>query len=275
MADEQNKIDNKQESAALSEIELKASEKGWVPQKEWEGDPDSWRPAREFLDRGELMDRISSQTKQINQYDTKLSNLEKHLKQLTEHNKKVAKMEYEKALADLKKQKASALDYGNHTAVVELDEKMSDLKQSQQSIEALEMEQELQAPMVQHPEVTNWVNNNNWFNTDIALRGAAEALAQQYLSNNPSAETNPGAVLSYVSEQIQKEFPEKFGVKQQRPSGVSDPNMSSNSGQKGTKKRWTKSHLNDMQREFMNAICDDEFTEQDYINQLGELGELS
>jgi vacuolar-type H+-ATPase subunit I/STV1 len=271
MANEQEKIEIKKEPAELTDLEVSASEKGWVPEKEWDGDPTEWRSAREFLDRGELMDRISSQTKQINQYDTKIQSLENSLKQLAEHNKKVAEMEYEKAIGDLKKKKADALDLGDHNAVVELDDKMSDLKQSRQ--EANNLEQANQ-PVTPHPDVISWMNENTWYNTDVALRGAADAIAQQYLAANPAAEANPMLVLAHVTDQLFKEFPEKLGPKT-RPSATVEPQRTGSTKNTSKQKKWSRSDLNDMQKEIMKNICSEEFTEQEYINQLGELGELS
>lgn len=271
MADQQEKIDIKQEPAGLSDIEVEASEKGWVPEKEWDGDPKDWRPAREFLDRGELMDRISSQTKQLNQYDAKIQTLETSLKQLTEHNKKVAELEYSKAMSDLKKQKADALDVGDHTAVVELDDKMSELKQSKQETETLE--QAPQSPQGPHPEVTAWMTENTWYNTDMALRGAADAIANQFLALNPAAESTPSVVLTHVSQQLLQEFPEKFGKRIRTNATVEPSNTGSRKNTKG-KSKWSKGDLNEMQLGIMKNICDENFSEQDYINQLGELGEI-
>ena len=34
------------------EIEEEARKLGWVKQEEWKGDPDKWRPAEEFVERG-------------------------------------------------------------------------------------------------------------------------------------------------------------------------------------------------------------------------------
>lgn len=264
--------ENKKEPTGLSDIELQASEKGWVPEKEWDGDPEEWRPAKEFLDRGELMDRISNQTKQINQYDSKIQALEANLKQLAEHNKKVAKLEYDKAMEELKKQKASALDLGDHTAVVEIDDKMSDLKETKKETETLETQEPVQATGP-HPEVTAWMADNTWYNTDVALQGAADAIARQYLATNPAAEGTPAVVLNHVKEQIVKEFPDKFGTRT-RPSGTVETQSTGRTKTRG-KQRWTKADLNDMQKAVMKEICsEDGLKESDYIQQLGELGEL-
>ena len=34
--------------------EAEAREQGWKPKEGYEGDPEKWRPAKEFVERGEL-----------------------------------------------------------------------------------------------------------------------------------------------------------------------------------------------------------------------------
>lgn len=266
-----DKLDKVTEPAGLNDVEIQASEKGWVPEKEWDGDPGEWRPAKEFLDRGELMDRISSQTKQLTQYDSKIQQLESTVQQLAEHNKKIAKVEYDKAISDLKKQKADALDIGDHTTVVEIDDKMTDLKQSKQETETLEHAQ----PAGPHPDVVSWMTENTWYTSDMALRGAADAIANQFLSANPTLESTPSVVLKHVSEQLLKEFPEKFSSNRQRPSATVDT-QTAGSTKGSSKSKWTRSNLNEMQVQVMKEICEmTDMKESDYIQQLGELGELN
>ena len=51
-------------------VEQRALDQGWVPQDEWQGDPDDWRPAKEFIDRGELfrkIDELKNENKRIKQ----------------------------------------------------------------------------------------------------------------------------------------------------------------------------------------------------------------
>ena len=64
MADEQEDLTpNTPEPAQFDEYEQRASAEGWVPKEEWTGDPAQWRPAKEFLDRGELFKKIEEQVR--------------------------------------------------------------------------------------------------------------------------------------------------------------------------------------------------------------------
>lgn len=276
MTDESTNVDIDIDAnpAGLSDAELKASEKGWVPETEWEGDPDQWRPAREFLDRGELMDRISSQTRQLNQYNNDISELKDSLSALTEHNKKIAEQEYKKAMQDLKSRKADALDLGDHSTVVEIDEQMSDLKESKKNIEVEETkpQQNSQQP---HPEVEAWMGNNSWYNTDIVLQGAADAIAKQYMSSNPGSESNPGVVLEHVAATIKQEFPERFGQTKRRPAATTEPSNNGSTTAKGKKMKYTTAHLTPEQKQIAKSFAKTGvMTEQEYVNQLAEMGEI-
>lgn len=265
-------VDNLDPGTQEDTITSKASEKGWVPKDEWDGDPDDWRPAKEFLDRGELMDRISSQSRQLQQYNSKIDGLEKSLKVLAEHNKKIAEKEYEKAVRDLKAKKAEAIQYGDHETVMNIDDQIDELKETKAELEV--QEQQAPTPQGPPPEVTQWMEENSWYNENIVLQGAADAIAKQYLSQKPEAANNPEEVLSHVSRQIRTEFPDKFGSKR-RPSATTDP--ASSGGSKGTQGK-AKHKLSDLPPELQkvarNFAASGVMTEQDYINQLVELGEL-
>ena len=82
----------------LSPTEQKAMEAGWVPQDQWEGDPDQWRPAKEFVDRGELFKKIEDQNRTIKEFKRALDDLKGH-------HAKTRETEYARALQVLKSQK--------------------------------------------------------------------------------------------------------------------------------------------------------------------------
>ena len=75
---------------ADKEVETAARDMGWVPESEWKGDPEHWRPADEFVQRGkELAPIIASQlrkeraerSREQTEFKKTISNLEKMSKQ--------------------------------------------------------------------------------------------------------------------------------------------------------------------------------------------------
>ena len=71
--------------------EAQAREQGWRPKEEFEGDASKWRPAKEFIERGELFGKIDSMGKELKE-------TRKALKMLQEHHSKVRETEYANAL---------------------------------------------------------------------------------------------------------------------------------------------------------------------------------
>jgi hypothetical protein len=63
----------------FTEIEQRAAEQGWRPQDEWDGEPDDWRTAREFLDRGEFFKKIDEQNRTIKELRKTQTDFAKHL----------------------------------------------------------------------------------------------------------------------------------------------------------------------------------------------------
>ena len=75
--------------------EDQAREQGWKPKEEFEGDPEKWRPAKEFVERGELFNKIDSMGKELKE-------TRKALKMLQEHHAKVKEIEFKRAVEELK-----------------------------------------------------------------------------------------------------------------------------------------------------------------------------
>jgi len=107
------------EEDEVSPMTQKALTEGWVPKEDFKGDEDSWVEAKEFVFRGELMDRIKKQSGVINSLSDQTKDLKDALKVLGEHNKKLANVEYKKAIATLKKEKVDALEERDHGAVLD------------------------------------------------------------------------------------------------------------------------------------------------------------
>ena len=79
----------------LSPIEEKALEMGWRPQEEWDGEPEDFIDAKEFVRRQPLFDKIEQTTKA-------LKDLKKGHEALIQHHLKVKETEYNRALETLK-----------------------------------------------------------------------------------------------------------------------------------------------------------------------------
>jgi hypothetical protein len=200
MADAEDNIGGNTEETkevTFTAAEEKAMEQGWVPENEWEGDPDKWRPAKEFLDRGELFKKIDDQNRSLKQ-------VKQALEDLSKHHAKVRETEYARALDSLKAQKVTALEEGDAAAVVKLDDQIDLVKDAQTQLKL--QPTGTQEPAQVNPEFTNWMNRNKWYESDDGMRGWADAVGRRLAATGLS----PSAVLAEVEKQIKTEFPNKF-----------------------------------------------------------------
>jgi hypothetical protein len=193
-----------------------ARESGWKPLEEWDGDPEDWVDAKEFNRRGEYMDRMKHQSSLIKKLEKKLSKQGQTLSELAAHHQKVKETEYKRALEELKLQKKEALEYMDHDRVIDIDDRIDDLKRVKES------EKTTTVPEGTPPEVQEWIEDNPWYEEDVLLQGAAEALIKKEVSKNPEIEDLRG-LLDKVTDRLKQEFPNKFGRKTRQTMPVAEP----------------------------------------------------
>jgi hypothetical protein len=230
----------------LTPIEMKAMEAGWVPEAEWNGDADQWRPAKEFLDRGELFKKIEDQNRTMKDMKRALDDM----KQLHSRTREV---EYARALASLKNQKKQALEEGNADAVIKLDDDIALVREEQTKF-VNTPPQNIETPQ----EFTNWVEKNKWYETDPGMRGYADSLGRSLGVKGMS----PIEVLQEVEKEVRKEFPHKF----------TNPNRNKPGSVEGSIKsgKSTENYvLSDIERQVMQRLVrTGTMTEKEYIASL-------
>jgi len=188
--------DNSDEPVVEPEVvtaETKASDRGWRPQDEWEGEPQDWISAEVFNARGELMDIISSQSKQIKGYKKSVDDIKGHMAAREERVRQETK-------ADLLAQKVVAMEEQNHEEVVKLEEKIKDAD----AIKSVEPTPPAN-PIAEYFEGT-WLSKNEWYNDPSKEEQvvAADMAGQQYMQSYPDA--SPEALFTYVDKVINKQF---------------------------------------------------------------------
>jgi hypothetical protein len=179
-------------------MEEQALAMGWRSKEHWEGDPDEFVDAKEFVQRQKFYDRIETQSK-------KIKDLEKSLNMLSEHHKKVYETSYKAALEDLKEQKVQALEQGEYRKVQEIENRIDQVKE-----EAKVQLQAVEAPARKEPDpgFIRWVNVNQWYVNDPMLRQEADRIGIAYAAlykDKPADE-----IVDYVAKEIKRMHPEKF-----------------------------------------------------------------
>lgn len=204
----------------LNEVEERASTVGWRPKEEWEGNPEDWVDAKEFLARGGFIDRIKEQSSIIKKMQKTIASMEQDKNVLIEHYKKVRETEYKRALNDLKAQRKEAYQYGDLDLVDEIDDQIQELK--------VEVSKPTAQPEPEvHQDIVEFMDNNPWYGPegDILLTEQADRLASKMVQLNPSLNKEPKKVLDKVLEVLKEEYPHKFGAqsKPARKSSVLEP----------------------------------------------------
>ena len=231
-------------------VELKAMEEGWVPQDQWEGDPDQWRPAKEFVDRGELFKKIEDQNRTIKEFKRALDDLKTH-------HSKVRETEYARALTALKAQKKTALEEGDADSVIKIDDQIDLVKEEQQKAK-----QQVESPPQEqiNPEFSEWISKNKWYETDNAMKAYADTLGRDLAMRGNS----PSEVLKEVERLVKQEFTHKFkNPNRDKPGSVEG---SSNKSGKGTEHYALSDDERRVMQRFVRTIPG--FDEKQYIDEL-------
>lgn len=200
-----------------------AREQGWRPKEEYEGDQSKWVSAETFLAKGELIGKIETLGRE-------LKNTKKAMAMLQDHHSKVKEAEFTRAVNFLKQQKKQAYESGDVDKIIEIDEQIANVKETQKQQSMLQNQAQQQSNEGPHPNFVRWTENNSWYNADVELREAADALGMSYAKVHP--DKTPEDVLDYVAKKIKSAYPEKFtNQNRNRPSSVDGAGSSgSNSG---------------------------------------------
>src|ERR1700682_2505370 len=211
--------------AADKDRKDRARAEGWRPKEEWQGDPEQWRSAKEFLDRGELLGKIKSQSQEIRE-------VKKLAESLSQYNKNVFIASYEKALADLTEAKAKALDEGGKgKKVVKLDEAIDQTRTALAQIRAQPVSTTPE-PAVESPAFVRFKEQNPLYKKDPDFVDWAHGVALRFAKANDGATEQ--VVYDYITERAKTKYPNQGRTGPPSPDGEGrSSGGNSSSGDKG------------------------------------------
>ena len=247
----QPELSNDSSELVDTSIEERARSEGWVPKEEWDDTKGKWRPAEEFLDRGELFHKISNQSSEIKE-------LKKAIGALTEHHQKVKETEFKRALEYLKQQKKTALEEGDADKLLAVDEAIDTLKEERQA-EERQTPQQKAGPT---PHFVSWVQTNQWYLKDPELRAFADDVGvgafQRAGGNIGEAE-----LYEMVKRRVMKQFPEKF-----KGNGKPNSAVEGSSGTAAPRKTDNFKLTEDEERVMKTFVRQGVMTKEQYIADL-------
>lgn len=207
-----------------AEVETKARSMGWVDKSEFRGDPDKWRPAEEFVERGENM--VPLLRSQVKRQEREIAELKQTMQQFADYHSKTEQRALEKAFATLKEQQAAAVAAGDGAAFVKVGEQIDELRKEAESKKA--PAQAERAPS--EAEFNEWLSRNTWAN-DVKLQNIGKGIADALVADG---ETARGVdLLDLVSKEIKQRYPEKF--ENPRRNGASSVEGAGSAPRKGGK----------------------------------------
>lgn len=249
------------EEVELSPIEQEASEFGWVPKDEWEKsgrDPNEWRSAREFTERGKLF-------KSMYELKRGYASLDAKHKALQQHHTHVFEKAHKQALDDLKREKRMAVRNDDLETAEAIEEEIEQLKETHEKEKQIVQAEQIKASTAAapNPEFQAWMDRNTWYLNDADLRDEADATALIYVNRNPQAQ--PGIILKHVETTLRKRYPDKFGVRRAAPNAVASVDRTSNRSNKAG----DTLELDDVETKIMKSLVESgEMTEKEYKAEL-------
>lgn len=245
----------------LSPVEQQASEQGWVPLEQWKEsgrDEKEWRPAKEFVDRGELYKSIHSTKRELKQTQAQLTALQRH-------HQMVFEKAHQQALRDLRAEKRLAIRQEDFERLEEIETEIENLQDTHQKERVQFAQQVATTPVV--PEFEAFVSRNQWYVTDKTLRDEADAIGFIYLNNQGPKD----GLFAHVEKEMKRKFPEKFGVKRVAPAPVSAANKTTKKGPQAISMDDVPEHMKPVIRNFVESTG---MSEADYIKQLKKIGAI-
>jgi len=172
----------------VSKWEEKALAQGWKPKTDFEGDPEDWRSARDFVERGELFGALNKAKAELNA--------------MKKVYQEVELKSYKKAIDDLKSLHKEAVHNGDVEEATKLVEEIAEKHKKVPEVEA-----EIPVAASEFLE-----KNNAWFNTKTsenkAMRQYACDKEVELRTSNPHIDDH--TLYMQVEKDVKSFFPHRF-----------------------------------------------------------------
>jgi hypothetical protein len=184
-----------------------AAKMGWVPKDQFKGDPDTWKPAEDFILAGrDIQKGLASDLKTVRaQLDT-----------IGRTSASIVEQQVNDRLAKLRQAHAAAVEEGDQDTALKLAEDIGTLKAQAPKPDGARIEPEAEAFVRKHA---------NWFNVDPL----ATELAVRVSSNLASKGANTAEQLAEAEKAVRRHYPDLFGQANggKAPAGVHQPSSRS------------------------------------------------
>jgi len=204
-----------------------ALQMGWVPQEEWKGDPDKWRPAAEFVQRGEkvipiLKDRLNKVESELK---VALSANRQEIERVKAEAYARATEDYNAKLRALDEKEVEAFKAGDGDAFVAAKKERAAIKPPAPPIAA--------APPPD-PVFEDWQAKNPWYQADPELADYADFISHRIVAEHGGV-IDPAKLGAEMTERVKRSFPHKFTNPRRDEPGVVEGGGAAGKGATGPK----------------------------------------
>lgn len=241
--------------------EALASEIGWAPKEKFRGDPEKWRDAKTFYEKGELVLPIVKQQRdefksKFEKTDKELADMKKAMGDFQKFTEEAAERKYKDQVAELRAAKAAAVEAGDKVAYQRADDALEEVK------EAKPQPVKTETPKTGDPEFESWVKDNDWYVKDASKRRLANAIGLDLTQENPNLKGS--ALFKAVNEEMDRIEKERSGTERAGPQR----------GGKGSGPISKAKTFDNMQPEFKKAYSDWTrkgvvMTKEQYVDKCG------
>lgn len=201
-------------------VEKEARDLGWVPEKEWKGEPPKggFKSAEEFVQRGkEVLPIVNKRLKEENaglkeELEKTKRETADTIANLTRMSEVALNRQRKQIEAEFEARKEAAVETGDKAAYKEADkaqrEALAEFDKAVAEPERPKDKDRLEIPAPVKQVIDSWVDKNQWFKTDEEMNAVANARHAKLLREKPGLSLSEN--LDLVEEYVRKRFPEKF-----------------------------------------------------------------
>ena len=165
-------------------IETKARGMGWMPKEEFKGDEKKWRPAEEFVERGEnilpiVKERLGKLEKTNQKLAKELSETHQSVRDIKDFfdnsRKSDRKKAYQEAFQDIEAQQRAAVEIGDTDSYDDLQKKkLQSYRQFTEESKAADAPRREEGPSPEEDQrADEFIKDNDWFRKDKVMHDYA------------------------------------------------------------------------------------------------------
>lgn len=229
-------VDTPEIETPSPDIEARARAMGWRPQEEFNGDPNKWKPAEDFVAKGEndlpvLRENLRRMTTTVTDLQARLARQDQDFKSTISRVEKMSETALQRQRQQLDDAWSNAmrnatangdvdqydrLEAGKRSAIDAFDRQISEVKAAPPppTPEVAPAEETAE----QKAKIEGWMSRNPWYKTDPELNQIATSYSGYLTSQKPGMTLDEN--LKETEQWVRKRYADKFGTPASEPPAV-------------------------------------------------------